>query len=122
MAAALCGLAVNLAVAQYTPVYGPTALTPASHHINLKFQNSLRQTGVPTPISYVANPRPPATQSTDYHQQIAGPGVGAALMLAGDGNAGLAWPDPTVGIAMASPVFNFSGTRWRRDHRKTDYL
>ena len=31
-------------------------------------------------------------------------------MLAGDGNAGLAWPDPTVGIAMASPVFNFLGT------------
>jgi hypothetical protein len=109
VAAALCGLAVTTAVAQYTPYWSDSFDTSLTS-LDLNFENSLRQTGVAAPISYVANPRPPVTQPTDYHQQIAGPGVGTAMMLAGDGSAGLPWPDPTVGIAMASPVFNFSGT------------
>ncbi len=68
-----------------------------------------RQTG--TPLTYVGNPRPPATLATDYHQQIIGPiaPLGDRLLLAGDGQAGLPFPDPTVGIAMLSPNRNFKG-------------
>ncbi len=68
-----------------------------------------RQLG--TPVTYVGNPRPPATLANDYHQQIIGPNApfGDRLLLAGDGAAGLPSPDPTVGIAMVSPNRNFKG-------------
>ncbi len=68
-----------------------------------------RQTGIPVP--YVSNPRPPESESSDYHQQIAGPPEGGTtLLLAGDGAAGLPFPDPTVGLTLASPTQNFDGS------------
>ena len=107
--AALLGLlAVSTANAQYTS-YWYDGFNTSATSLDINFENALRQGGAPAPISYVANPRPPTLQPADYHQQIAGPGPGTVLMLAGDGNAGLPFPDPSVGIAMASPVFNFSG-------------
>ena len=93
LALALCGVAVSTAVAQYTP-YWSDSFNASATSLDLNFDNSLRQTGAPAPISYVANPRPPAIQSTDYHQQIAGPGVGTVMMLAGDGSAGSS-PSPS---------------------------
>lgn len=107
-AAALAWMTASFAEAQtVTTPYWYDGFNTGTSSFDINIALSARQGGAPKPISYVANTRS-GSEAASYHEQIAGPTSNSVLQLAGDANAGLPHPDPSLGITMVSPVFNFS--------------